>query len=67
MAREYQLKKKGYVHFHEFVNSGGELEDYVIYLKHTAVREFYFNGGPAAPGSNHMVTPGIDYNFIPNW
>jgi hypothetical protein len=67
MARENQLKKKGYVHFHEFVNSGGELEDYVIYLKHTAVRKFYFNGGPMAPGSNHMVTPGVDYMFIPNW
>lgn len=66
-ARESMLKNKGYVHVHEFVNSGGELEDYVIYLKHTAVREFYFNGGPAAPGSNHMVTPGVDYMFIPNW
>jgi hypothetical protein len=67
-ARENKLKKKGYVHVHEFVDgNGNELEDYVIYLKHTAVRKFHFNGGPMAPGSNHMVTPGVDYNFIPNW
>ena len=66
--REARLKARGYVHIHEFVDEhGDELEDYVIYLKHTAVTEFYFNGGPAAPDTNHMVNPGIDYEFMPNW
>jgi hypothetical protein len=65
---EQWYKKHGYVHVHEFVDGNGiELEDYVVYLKHTAVQEFYFNGGPMAPLSNHQVSPGIDYNFIPNW
>ena len=62
------LKEKGYVHFHELVDAeGNENEDIVVYLKHTAVREFYFDGGPMAPGSDHDVTPGIDYDFMPNW
>jgi len=66
--REQWLKDHGYVHFHELVDSDSvESEDYVVYLKHTAVRSFYFDGGPMAPGSNHDVTPGIDYNFMPNW
>jgi hypothetical protein len=67
-AEESWYKDKGYVHIHEFVDDGGdELEDYVVYFKHTAVLEFDFNGGPAAPGSNHDVDPGVDYEFIPNW
>ena len=56
------------MHIHEFVDGNGvELEEYVVYLKHTAVTAFYFNGGPMAPGSNHMVSPGIDHMFMPNW
>ena len=51
-GREDWLKRHGYVHKHEFVDgSGVELEEYVVYLKHTAVREFYFDGGPPAPMS----------------
>jgi hypothetical protein len=58
------LKAHGYVHVHEFVDSGGaELEGFVVYLKHTAVRSFAFDGGPGAPGTNHPVTPGIDPLF----
>jgi hypothetical protein len=61
-------QKHGYVHVHEFVDEDGMLlEDYVVYLKHTAVRAFYFDGGPGAPDTDHMVHPGIDYDFIPNW
>ena len=68
MKEEMWYKDRGYVHVHEFVDQGGnELHDYVLYLKHTAVSEFYFNGGPMAPMSNHMVEPGIDYMFTPNW
>jgi hypothetical protein len=62
--KEMQYKKQGYIHDHEFVDSeGNELGDYRVYLKHIAVQEFYFDGGPMAPGSDHMVTPGVDYNF----
>jgi hypothetical protein len=63
-----RLKARGYVHVHEFVyEDGTEFEDVVVYLKHIAVRKFFFDGGPMAPMSNHEVSPGIDYNFIPNW
>ncbi len=66
--KEQWLKEEGYVHFHELVDADGvENEDVVVYLKHTAVREFYFDGGPMAPGSNHNVSQGIDYNFMINW
>jgi hypothetical protein len=67
-AKETWYKSKGYIHVHEFVDSdGNELEDYVVYLRHTAVLSFDFNGGPMAPGSNHEVSPGVDYEFMPNW
>jgi len=66
--RETWLKDHGYVHIHEFVSAdtGEELEDFVVYLKHTAVTSFYFTP-PMAPWNAHDVNPGIDYEFIPNW
>jgi hypothetical protein len=65
-AEEDWYKDHGYIHIHEFVDgSGDELDDYVVYLKHTAVREFFFDGGPAMP--MYDVEPGIDYGFMPNW
>jgi len=68
MKQENKLKAKGYVHVHEFVDENGdELEDYVVYLKHKAVRDFYFDGGPGTPMTDHMVDKGTDYNFAPNW
>ncbi len=63
---EAHLKKKGYVHVHELVNaSGDESPDMVVYLKHTAVRSFVFN--PPMVAIPHDVTPGIDFEFMPNW
>jgi hypothetical protein len=63
---EAMYKNQGYVHFHEFLDGdGNELEDYVVYLKHIAVEEFFFDGGPAKP--NVWVYPGVAYNFMPNW
>ena len=65
-ARAEWLKARGYVHFHEIVHFLGtnnsmpiwELHPkYVVCLKHSAVRFFYFDGGPTAPKSNHWVTP----------
>ena len=63
-------KDQGYIHIHEFVDEdGNELEDYIVYLKHIAVREFNFNGGPpmTPPMPNRDVSPGVDYMFAPNW
>lgn len=68
MAEETWYKEHGYVHVHEFVDSdGNELEDYVVYFKHTAVTEFEFNGGPGGSMTAHYVEPGVDYDFPNNW
>ena len=54
------LQKKGYVHVHELVNETNvQNQDIGVYLKHTAVREFYLF-------DVFHVTPGV-YDFIPNW
>ncbi len=61
------MAAKGYVHYHELVDAGGNHHpELVVWLKHTAIRSFDFNGGPM-PGAAHDVTPGIDYEFMPNW
>lgn len=62
-----KLKRQGHMRFHELtdVETGEESEDYVVYLKHTAVRRFYFDGGPMQ-GIAHQVRPDIDYE-MPNW
>ena len=67
--KEEWLKDQGYVHFHELVDEdGNQAEHTVVYLKHIAVREFWFNGPMAMMMNNtHYVTQGIDYNFMPNW
>lgn len=59
---------RGYVHYHEFVNvSDGSLHPTLVgWFKHTARTSFTLDGGPA-PGLAHAVTPGVDYDFIPNW
>jgi selenium-binding protein 1 len=57
----------GYVHYHELVNVSDESlhPTKVVWLKHTSVSSFNFDGGPH-PELAHEVTPGVDYNFIPN-
>ncbi len=57
----------GYVHYHELIRvSDDSLHPYkVVWLKHTARTSFFFDGGPH-PELAHYVTPGVDYNFIPN-
>ncbi len=59
---------RGYVHYHELIRvSDGALHpSKVVWLKHTARAFFNFDGGPA-PQFAHEVTPGVDYEFIPNW
>jgi hypothetical protein len=68
MKYEAHLKKKGYVHRHELVNGGNEHPEMAVYLKHTAVRHFYFDPQMPMPMRvDHEVTPGIDFDFMPNW
>ncbi|MFQ6106762.1 MAG: hypothetical protein ACE5QF_04150 [Thermoplasmata archaeon] len=58
----------GYVHWHELVPVDPSMPydpDIGVFLKHTAVDHFYFEGGPH-PENAHWVEPGIEYNFIPN-
>lgn len=58
---------RGYVHYHEMlrVSDGAEHPSKVVWLKHTAVSSFNFDGGPH-PELAHNVTPGVDFDFIPN-
>jgi selenium-binding protein 1 len=59
---------KGYMHYHELVkvSDGTHHPTKVVWLKHTARTTFTLDGGPA-PALSHSVTPGVDYEFIPNW
>ena len=62
-----KMAARGYVHYHELVTcTGTKHPELVVWLKHTAVRSFHFDGGPM-PEMEHWVTPGIDYDFMPNW
>lgn len=57
----------GYVHYHELVRlSDGQLHPTkVVWLRHKARTSFTLDGGPH-PELAHEVTPGIDYEFMPN-
>lgn len=58
---------KGYIHYHELVSTedGSLHPTKVVWLKHTARSSFNLDGGPH-PELAHDVTPGVDYDFIPN-
>lgn len=58
---------RGYVHYHELVavDGGARHPSKVVWLKHIARTSFTLDGGPH-PELSHPVTPGIDYEFIPN-
>jgi selenium-binding protein 1 len=58
---------RGYVHYHELlkVSDGSLHPTKVVWLKHTARAFFYLDGGPH-PELSHEVSPGVDYDFIPN-
>lgn len=62
------MAKRGYIHYHELVYAvtGKEHETLVVWLKHTAVSSFYFSS-PHIPARAHDVTPGIDFEFMPNY
>jgi hypothetical protein len=60
---------EGYMHYHELVRvSDGALHPTkVVWLRHIARTTFTLDGGPPVPiNQPHAVTPGIDYEFIPN-
>lgn len=63
-----RMSKRGYIHYHELVHvtTGMKHPTMVVWLRHTAVSSFTFDGGPH-PEFGHHVTPGVDYEFIPNW
>jgi hypothetical protein len=65
-AEEYA--SRGFIHYHEFVNTvtGEQNAMKVVWLKHAAVGEFNFDGGPV-PELGHMVSRGIDLKFMPNY
>ena len=70
-----KMAKKGYVHYHVLVESEPphhEHPELVAWLKHTAVKDFYFNGGQGVhmhPDQiNHTVYKNqADYLFLPNY
>lgn len=59
---------RGYVHYHELVSvEDGSLHPTKVgWFKHTARTSFTLDGGPH-PELSHTVTPGIDFDFIPNY
>ena len=59
---------RGYVHYHELVKVSDSTvhPSKVVWLKHTARTSFTLDGGPH-PELSHEVTPGVDYDFMPNW
>jgi selenium-binding protein 1 len=60
---------RGYTHYHEFVQVSDKTTKHptlVGWFKHTARTTFTRDRGPR-PDPDNLVTPGIDYNFIPNW
>ncbi|MBW6536715.1 MAG: hypothetical protein K0B11_17040 [Mariniphaga sp.] len=64
--------ERGFVHYHELAKvSDGSLHPHkVVWLKHIARTTFTFDGGPMQnmPGFVAVeITPGVAYNFMPNW
>jgi selenium-binding protein 1 len=59
---------RGYVHYHELLSAdnGEPHPTKVGWFKHIARTSFTLDGGPG-PAFYHSVTPGVDFEFIPNW
>lgn len=64
-----QYADRGFVHYHELVQvSDGSLHPHkVLWLKHIAVTTFTLDGGPMQPDPGFEMTPGVAYNFMPNY
>lgn len=62
--KEAFYKARGYVHQHFLVDENGiPVPGITAYLKHTARTSFNL----VHMTFDYDVTPGIDYNFLPNW
>jgi len=63
-----QYAAQGYVHYHELVkvSDGTQHPTKVLWLKHIARTSFTFDGGPHPEFGPREVTPGVDYDFLPN-
>ncbi len=68
MEKAESYAARGYVHYHELldVETGEPHPTKVGWFKHIARTSFTLDGGPR-PDLSHPVTPGVDYEFIPNW
>ncbi|NIO68872.1 MAG: hypothetical protein GTN71_07495 [Anaerolineae bacterium] len=69
MEKAERYASRGYVHYHELItvsDGGTPHPTKVVWLKHTARTSFDFDGGPL-PDLAHYVTPGVDYDFMPNY
>lgn len=64
-----QYAERGFVHYHELVKvSDGSLHPHkVVWLKHIARTTFTLDGGPMEPNPGFEMTPGVAYNFMPNY
>ncbi|MDH5392006.1 MAG: hypothetical protein OEY11_02345 [Gammaproteobacteria bacterium] len=65
-ATEYY--NNGFTHYHRLISmkTGLQHPNKVLWLSHAGVTDFSLDGGPH-PEHYHIVTPGIDYRFVPNW
>lgn len=67
-AKAQRYTSRGYVHYHHLVKvlDGTMHPSKVVWLRHTARTSFTLDGGPH-PEFAHYVTPGVDYEFMPNY
>ncbi|MDR4512375.1 MAG: hypothetical protein MRJ93_11805 [Nitrososphaeraceae archaeon] len=65
----YDFAKKGYTHYHELlrVDNGEKHPNLVVWFKHVGIPSvFNFDKGPV-PEDGHIVTPGVDHQFLTNY
>jgi hypothetical protein len=67
-----KMAKQGYIHYHELVSFDAEGNpikhpNLVVWLKHTGMKDFYFDGGPPAPFNfpHEVFKNRVDLLFIP--
>ncbi|MDH5232221.1 MAG: hypothetical protein OEY38_19330 [Gammaproteobacteria bacterium] len=68
MANSIKYFMKGFTHYHPLlaVKDGSMHPTKVLWLKHIATQSFTQDGGPH-PELSHSVSPGPDWQFVPNW
>ena len=59
----------GYVHYHELVSVADSSlhPTKVVWFKHIARTSFAPDGGPHPPDPGIEITPGVAFDFLPNW